>query len=102
MFDPSAGVYGRFPPLGPVGVRGNIDQGSNQPQQRLLLRPSALSQEGPDFNMRQTASGRRVGLVDNERVPVRRLSTEEPRIAVRAAVQLSTIWHMRSHACRLA
>jgi hypothetical protein len=75
-----------FIQLGPIGVRGDIHQRSDQPQQRLLLRPRPLSQEGPDFNVRQTASGRRVGLVDNECVPVRGLPTKKPRIAVWAAV----------------
>ncbi len=70
----------------PVGVGGNVDQCSNQPQQSLLLRPRPFSQEGADLNVRQTAAGRRVGLMDNEGVPVRGLPAQKPRIAVRTAV----------------
>jgi hypothetical protein len=52
----------------------------------LLLWSRPFSQKGADLNMRQTAAGRRIGLMDNERVAVRGLPTKEPGIAVRAAV----------------
>ena len=38
---------------------------------------------------RQAAAGRRVGLMNDERVPVLRLPAKEPRITIRAAVEFS-------------
>ena len=78
-------------PMGPFGVgeRGDLHQRSNQPQQGLMLGSLPLLQESPQVDVRQPAPGRRVGLMDNERVTVLRLPTEKPGIAVRAAVEFS-------------
>ena len=82
-----------------LGIWRDVHQCSDQPQQSLLLRPRPLSQERPELDVGETPSGRRVGLVNNESVPVLRLPAKEPGVAIRAAVELSAIRHMGSHAC---
>jgi hypothetical protein len=57
---------GRFSPLGPLGIGWHIHQCCNQSQECLLLWPIAGSQKIAQFNVRQPASRRSVGLVDNE------------------------------------
>ena len=80
---------GRFPPSGLLGKGGNVDQRCNQPQQRLMFRPVPFSQESAQFDVGQSSSGRSVGLMDNEGMTGLRLPTQEPGIAVWAAVKLS-------------
>ncbi len=92
-------VGGALPAFRGVGKRGNLHQRSYQPQQGLMFRPRPASQELPQFNVRQPASRRTVGLMDNERVTVRRLPPEKPGIAVWAAVQFSPFRHMRVSRC---
>jgi hypothetical protein len=51
-----------------------------------MLRPAPFPEEDANFNVGQTAAGRRVRLMDDERVPIRGLPPKEPSIAVWAAV----------------
>jgi hypothetical protein len=79
----------RFSRLGPIGIWGNLHQRSNQLQQSLLLGAAPFSQEIRNFNMRQTASRRSVGLMNYEHTTVRRLPTKKPTVAIWAAIQFS-------------
>ena len=48
-----------------------LDQGSNQPQEFLLLRPIASSnEEGSDLNVSHLAAGGKIRLMPDECLPV--------------------------------
>lgn len=80
-----------------LGERRHVDQRTDQSQQRLLFRSIACTQEVGQLDVRQLAAGRRVGLVNDEGVAVRRLAPKKLAISVRAAVKFSSVRHwMRS------
>ena len=61
--------------LGPVGIRGNLDQCSNQSQEGFVFRPLRLSVEKcSKLNVREAAARWCVRLMDNERAAVLWLS----------------------------
>ena len=79
---------GRFSPSATCRHRGEPPPGF----QSISTGPAAQAlplRKSPDFNGRQTPSGRRVGLMNNECVTVPRLPAKEPRIAIWTTVQFS-------------
>ena len=62
-------------PSGPVGVRRNFDQCSDQPQERLVFRPLRLGAEKrSQIDVREAATRRPVWLMNYERTAVLWLS----------------------------
>ena len=92
-------------PMGPFGVGKwrNVHQRANQPQQRLMFRPLPILQECAQFDVRQPAARRRVGLMDDEGVTVLRLRprNQVSPFGLRYSSRLSDIY-ICSHACRSA
>jgi hypothetical protein len=69
------------------------DQRPNQAQQCLLFWPISAAQELAELEVRSPASRGSIGLMNDERMAVGRLAPEEPRVAVRAAIEFSTFGH---------
>ena len=50
-----------------------------------------IPQKSAELDMREAAARRRIGLMDDECVPILGFAPKEPRVTVRAAVQFSSI-----------
>ena len=83
---------GRFWPLCPVGIRRNLNQRSDEPQQSLVFGTFRLSvQKRAQLDVRQPPPRRGIRLMNNERMAILGLASEEPRVPVGATIQLSSI-----------
>lgn len=79
-----------------LGVRGHINQCSDQPQQGLLLRSTSTAQKLAQFDVRQSGSGWRIGLVNDESPAAGRFAAEKPGVPVRAAIEFPPLGHNAS------
>jgi hypothetical protein len=76
-----------------LGIRWHLHQRCDQAQQCLLCRPFPAAQELAQLNVGQSTPSRGVGLVNDESMTAGRLAPEEPCIAVRAAIEFSSVGH---------
>ncbi|WP_198026631.1 hypothetical protein [Bradyrhizobium sp. ARR65] len=83
-----------------LGVWWHVNQRADQPQQGLVLGSFHLApQELAQLNVRQSTTGRRIWLMDDERIAGGRLAPKEPSITVWATIQFSSLGHRKLLIC---